>query len=76
MILLKFLVVWSANGNGSAVTSKASSNLLNDDTTDSFVRVIVSSIRTNRAVCTLFKKILHLLDDESDSGESNGRASL
>ena len=29
-------VVWSANGNGSAITSKASSNgnLLNDDTNE------------------------------------------
>ena len=26
------LIVWSAHGNGSALTSKDSSNLLNDDT--------------------------------------------
>ena len=36
MILSQFkmilLVVWSANGNGSALTAKANSNLLNDDT--------------------------------------------
>ena len=34
---------------GNALTSKASSNLLNDDTYRAFLRVIVSSIRTNRA---------------------------
>ena len=72
------LVVWSANGDGSALTtSEASSNLLNDDTlTDAFVRVIVSFSRTNRARCALYMKILDLLDEESISGESSGRASL
>ena len=40
-----------------------------------FVRVIVSSIRTNRARCTFYKKILGLLDEESVSGESSGTAS-
>ena len=44
--------------------------------TDAFVRVVVSSIRTNRARCTLYKKILDLFDEESISGESSGRASL
>ena len=73
-ILSKFatilLVVWSANGDCSALTSKASSNLLNDDTyvTDAFVRVIVSSIR--RVRCALCKKIVDLLDEESISGEN------
>ena len=38
-----------------------------------FVRIIVSSIRTNRAKCALYKKILDLLDEESVSGESNVR---
>ena len=38
--------------------------------TDSFVRVIVSSIRTNRARCALYKKILDLLDEESISGKA------
>ena len=66
------LVVWSANGDSSALTSKAGSNLLNDDT----YRLIVSSIRTNRARCALYKKILDLLDEKSVSGESSGRASL
>ena len=82
MILSQFetilLVIWSANGNGSALTAKANSNLLNDDTyrmilTDAFVRL---PIRTNRARCVLFKKILDLLDEENISGESSGRASL
>ena len=41
--------------------------------TDAFVRVIVSSIRTNRARCALYKKILDLLDEERVSGESSGR---
>ena len=62
------LVVWSANGD-----SKASTNLL---LTDAFVWVNVSSIWTNRARCTLYKKILDLLDEESVSGESSGGASL
>ena len=44
--------------------------------TDAFVRVIVSSILTNRARCALYKKILDLFDEESISGESSGRASL
>ena len=48
-------VVWSANSYGSAaLTSKASSNLLTTVLTDAFVRVIVSSIRTNRARCALY----------------------
>ena len=70
------IFVWSANGNGSALTSKASSNYYITILTDEFVRVIVSSIRTNRARCTLYQKILDLLDEESISGESSGRASL
>ena len=44
--------------------------------TDVFEQVIVSSIWTNRAKCALYKKILDLLDEESVSGESSGRASL
>ena len=43
---------------------------------DVFVWVIVSSILTNRPRCALYKKILDLLDEESVSGESSGRASL
>ena len=62
-------------------TSKASSsNLIYFSSktilTDVFVQVIVSSIRTNRARCALYKKMLDLLDKESVSGESSGRASL
>ena len=38
--------------------------------TNAFVRVIVSSIRTNVA---LNRKIIDLLDEESISGESSGR---
>ena len=56
-----------------ALTSEASSN---DDTSDAFVGVIVSSIQTNRARCALYKKFLYLLDEESVSGESSGRTSL
>ena len=40
---------------------------------DAFVQVIVSSIR---ARCALYKKIIDLLDEESVSGKSSGRASL
>ena len=43
---------------------------------DTFVRVIVSSIQTNRAKRTLYKKIFDLLNEEGISGESSGRASL
>ena len=44
--------------------------------TYAFMRVIVSSIRTNRARCALYKKILDLLNEESISGMRSGRASL
>ena len=40
---------------------------------DVFVRVIVSSIQTNRVRRALYKKILDSLDEESVSGESSGR---
>ena len=36
----------------------------------------MSSIRTSRARCALYKKILDLLDEVSVSGESSGRVSL
>ena len=42
----------------------------------SSVRVVVSSVQTNRARCALYEKMLDLLDEESISGESCGRASL
>ena len=44
--------------------------------TNAFVQVIVSTIWTNRARCTLYKKIFDLLEEESVSGKSSGRASL
>ena len=37
--------------------------------TDTSVQVIVSSIRTKRARCALYKIILDLLNEESISGE-------
>ena len=59
------LFVWSANGDGNALTtSSASSTIL----TNVFVWVSVSSFQTNRARCTLYKKILDLFDKESVSG--------
>ena len=71
------LVVWSANGYGSALTSKTSSNLLNDNTHRCVCAGnCVISIQTYRARCALYKKILDLLDEESVSGESSGRAGL
>ena len=39
--------------------------------TDAFLLVIVSSIRTNRARCAFYKKILDLLDGKSVSVEVN-----
>ena len=36
-----------------------------------FLRVVVSSIQTNKARCALYKKILDLLDEESVFGESS-----
>ena len=72
-------VVWSANGDAMVVllvTSKASSNLLNDDTYQCVCAGNCVIHRTNRARCALCKKILDLLTEESVSGESSGRASL
>ena len=70
------LVVWSANGDGSALTAKV--NLLNDDTYQwDCATVIVSSFgQINRARCTLNKEILDLLNEKSISGACSGRASL
>ena len=48
--------------------------------TDACVRVIVSSIQTNRARCALYKKILDLLtrklDEETVSGSQSAQAKL
>ena len=69
------LVIWSANGDGSALPRLVPVYLMTI-LTGSFVRVIVSSIWTNRTRYTLYKKILDLLEEENVSGESSGRASL
>ena len=58
----------------SALTSKAYFQFT--ILTDAFVRVIVSSIQTNRSRCALYKKIFDLLDEESISGARSGKASL
>ena len=68
------LVVWSANGYSSALTSKATSNLLSDNTYERPRNSVI--FRTNRSRCTLNKKILDLLEVESVSEESSGRANL
>ena len=68
------LVVWSANGDGLALTYKASSNLLNEDTYRSVC--VDNHPPINRTRCTIYNKILNLLNEESVSGESSGRASL
>ena len=66
-------VVWSANGDGHGLTSKASSNLLNEDTYRSvFVGNHPSKQIEQGAHCVF----LNLLNDESVSGESSGRVSL
>ena len=75
------LVVWSANADGSAVTSKASFKVNLQIYT---IRYLPNELcdcncvihRTNRARCTLNMKILDLLNEESVSRESSGRASL
>ena len=62
------LVVWSANGDGSAFTSKTSSkiNLLNDDT----YQLVYATVTVDK--CAIYKKILDLLDEESVSGACSG----
>ena len=66
------LVVWSANGDGSALTSMASSkvNLLNDDTYQWDCDRNCVILQTNRARCILNREIHDLLNEESVSGES------
>ena len=66
------LVVWSANSDGSA-TSKASLKVMMILSVCNRNCVI---LRTNRARCALNKEIFDLLNEESVSGESSGRASL
>ena len=48
------LFVWSANGDGSALTAKASSNLLNDDTYQCVCMGICVIHPINRARCALY----------------------
>ena len=71
------LVVRSANGNCSALTSKTSFkvNLLMTILTSLCDRNCVI-LWTNRTRCTLYKKILDLLDEVIVSGAHSGRASL
>ena len=59
------LVVWSANCDGSALTT---SNLLNGDTYQYVCAGTCVILLTNRARCALYMKILDLLDEESVSG--------
>ena len=75
------LLSWSTNDDGSALTSKASlvprSILQNDDAYRcDCVTVIVVILRTNRARCASYEKILDLLNKESVSGARSDRASL
>ena len=68
------LVVWSANGDGGySYYFQGYFQFLKRQYTNVFVQVIVSSIWTNAARCALYKKILHLLDEEVFLGERSGR---
>ena len=66
-------VVWSANGDGRALTCKANSNLLNEDT---YRSVCVGNHPTKQIEQGAHYIILNLLNEESLSGESSGRVSL
>ena len=66
-------VVWSANGDGRALTYKASSNLLNEDT---YRSVCVGNHPSKQIEQRAHYIILNLLNEESVSGESSGRVSL
>ena len=62
-------LTYKQRGEGSDLTSKASPNFTKwRKLTNAFVRIILSSIPTNRAKCTFYKKFLDLLDEESISG--------
>ena len=71
------LVVWSANGSGSALSSYASSkvNLLNDIPIG-FCDHNCIIPWTNRVSCAINKEILDLLNEESISEVRSGRSSL
>ena len=66
-------VVWSANGDGRALTYKASSNFLNEDT---YRSVCVGNHPSKQIEQGAHYIILNLLNEESVSGESSGRVSL
>ena len=72
------LVVWSANDDGNALTSEASSkvNSLKDNTSDGILQPYSVILQTNRERCTLKKEILNLLNKESVCGVHSGGASL
>ena len=65
-------VVWSANGDGRALTYKASSNLLNEAT----YRSVCVGNHPSKQIEQGAHIILNLLNEESVSGESSGRLSL
>ena len=66
-------VVWSANRDGRALTYKASSNLLNDDT---YRSVCVGNHPSKQIEQGAHYIMLNLLNEENVSGESSGRVSL
>ena len=66
-------VVSSTNGDGHALTYKASSNLLNEDT---YISVCVGNHPSKQIEQGAYYIILNLLNEESVSGESSGRFSL
>ena len=74
------LVVWSANGDG--IVLLLPRQVFKMITTDGIegrqrqTKLCHPSDLLARARCTLNKKILNLLNEESVSGESSGRASL
>ena len=64
---------WSANGDA-LFQGKFQVNLLNDDTYR--WNCATSSYGQNRVKCAINMEILDLLNEESVSGASSGRASL
>ena len=66
-------VDWPANRDGRALTYKASSNLLNEDT---YRSVCVGNHPYKHIEQLAHYIILNLLNEESISGESSGRVSL
>ena len=66
-------VIWSANGDGHALTYKAISNLLNEDT---YRSVCVGNHPSKQIEQGAHYIILNLLNEESVSGESSGSVGL